>query len=527
VNPVVFFPQKHKYLENYMEENMKNRVFTLALLSIIAATGVWAQNLPGIPGTNVSSIWSSPQSSTTEGRYRSNADDFIRPDNYTNVKFNKWFGMVAFLTEPGEYTQDAIATVGFATKVNNLYIGAFYGGNFWAGAPVNDYTEQKFTAPPAGGVADKTYNVYTNVGVSPLKAINNAALLFGFADMGFRLTYRTNHQSFNKNDIVIGTGFGPNVTYQLYKNYRAELGYIAPQIAWAMAKNLTDKGIRPYATLDLVFDRNYQKQETVGSDGTATGEKVVESVNHFDPSLALGLGGYTFHNKDGFRASFDFDYVLSLNIFDNEYSYEENGQYKTAKIKGTSSPATVPLIEQSKVTNLLTPSLSGQWGSDRLALRFKLNMVLGLDFEEKHNMKLDAANKPIYHTESQSFTVFTFRPDIRLALQYKIVPDRLTLNAGARIQAPAFTQRTTDLKSYDEGTLVESSKKHETTYNDNTGTGSRFASRFSLGATFNFTENVWVEAGTGVKDTWGEGAIDIFAPGGLFSFGNLMVGLKF
>jgi hypothetical protein len=316
------------------------------------------------------------------------------------------------------------------------------------------------------------------------------------------------------------------------------MGYIAPQIAWAMAKNLNANGIRPYATLDLVFDRDYQKDETVGGTVividdddtvTVTGEKIGDSKNHFDPSLAIGMGGYTFHNQDGFRASFDFDYVFSMSIYDNEYSYVEDGQYKTAKIKGISTPETnIPLIEQSKVSNLLTPSISGQWGVDRLALRFKLNLPLALVFEEKNNMMLDNSNKAIYNGESQSFTVFTFRPDLRLALQYKIVPDRLTLNAGARIQATAITRRVIDYKNYEEGTLVVSSKKHESTFSDNEGGVSRFVSRFSIGANFNFTENVWVEATTGTANLWGDNAINLFSSeNNLFSFGSIMVGLKF
>ena len=61
----------------------------LLLLLIAAAGGLWAQNLPG-------SIFSSPQSDASQGRMRSNADDFIRPDAYTNVKFDKWFGMTSY-----------------------------------------------------------------------------------------------------------------------------------------------------------------------------------------------------------------------------------------------------------------------------------------------------------------------------------------------------------------------------------------------------------------------------------------------
>jgi len=489
---------------------MKNKGFTLALLLMISAAAAWAQNLPG-------NIWTSPQSTTTEGRYRSNADDFIRPDSYAGVKFNTWFGLVSFLMDENN---SGIATAGFATKVKDVYIGAFYNGNFWANAPVNNYIEQELNPGPNGGSAGKNYNVYNNISVGGASnPVNNAAVLIGLANMGFRLTYRTNYQFFNKDNIVTGN--------QLYKNYQAERGYIAPQIAWAMAKDLTKSGIRPYATLDLVFDRDYQKTETKGPDSNNnTGEYIGRSLNHFDPSLALGLGGYTLLNKDGFKLSTDLDYVLTLKTYENEYSYVDNGKYKTGKIKGTYSPGSNPYVEDFFVSNLVTPSLSGSWSKEKIGLKFKLNLPLTFSSREQSSMALDASNKLVNNGSNITTSTFVFRPDVRLSMQYKIIPDKLTLNTGARIQATALTSETLDIKNYNMGTKTSTQKQH----NDatiNIGSGTQFVSRFHIGAAFNFTENVWTEAATGVSNAYGDGAIDVFKDGGLFAFGSILVGLKF
>jgi len=499
---------------------MKNKVFTLALLMLmITAVGVRAQNLPA-------NIWTSPQSSTTEGRYRSNADDFIRPDAYLGVKFNKWFGIASFLQDDNN---SGIATVGFAAKAGNVYIGTFYNGNMWSGAPVYNYVEEEPYTTPNGGVDGKVYNVYSNISVGGASnPVNNIAVLIGVADMGFRLTYRTNYQLFQKNDIVTNN--------QLYKSYHAERGYIAPQIAWAMAKDLTSKGIRPYVTVDLVFERDYKKMETNGPDSVDIhgdgeivdifGEKIDRSLNHFDPSLSVGLGGFTFYNQDGFKGSCDLDYVLTLNIYDNEYSYYDNGKYKTGKIKGTWSPGSNPYLEQSFISNSLTPSVSGSWSKDKLALKFKLNLPLMLSSKEQNSMSLNDNGKLVYNNDSKSTTTFTFRPDIRLAMQYKIVPNRLTLNTGARIQATALTLETINIKTYDMGVKKSARRQH----NDatvNIGSSTQFVSRFSIGPTFNFTENLWVEATTGATNVYGNGAVDVFAQGGLFSFGSILVALKF
>jgi hypothetical protein len=488
-----------------MERKMKNIFFMLVLLSI--AKGAWAQNLPG-------NIWSSPQSTTTEGRYRSNADDFIRPDTYTGVKFNKWFGLAAF----NDVEYRAITTVGFATKISSLYIGAFYSGNFWTNAPSNNYSEMGFSTAPNGGVADKIYNVYSSISVVP-EPVNNVALIIGVADMGFRLTYRTNYQLFNKSDIVV-TGT-PN---QLYKNYQAEGGYIAPQIAWAMAKDLTNNGIKPYVTLDLIFDRDYEKSETSGADVSGnSGERIVRSQNHFEPVLAAGMGGYTFYNKDDFRASADLDYALTLKIYDNEYSYADNGRYKTGKIKGTFSPGILPYVEQSYVLNSFTPSVSGSWSSDRLSLRFKLNLPLSFSTEESSIMGLDSSKSLIRSGDSNLINTFIFRPDLRLAMQYKIVPEKLALNVGARIQSTPMILETVTRKIYDtSGNETATQIIHQDSFNGS------FVSRFHIGAAFNFSENVWLEATTGVTNAYGNIAvIDVFAPGGLFSFGSILFALKF
>jgi hypothetical protein len=489
--------------------NNKSFIFVLLFL-IITVSQTQAQNLPA-------NLWASPQSTTTEGRYRSNADDFIRPDAYTGVKFNKWFGMVSFLQDE---IGGAIATTGFATKVSNIYIGAFYSGNLWSGTPVNNYNEEEPFTKPNGGETGKTYNVYDTISVSGVtNPVNNVALLIGWNNMGFRLTYRTNYQVFNENDIVTKD---ENNAYQLYKSYYDESGYIAPQIAWAMSKDLTKNGIRPYAAVDLVFYRDYQKTETNGADTNGiTGEKIGRSLNHFDPSLSVGLGGYTFYNEDGFKASADFDYVLTFNIYDNEYSYTENGVYKTGKITGTYSPGSNPYVQEYFISNLLTPSVSGSWNDDRLALKFKLNLPLTFSSRIQDSMALNDGNL-IYDGASNTTFTFTLRPDLRLAMQYKIIPNRLTLNSGARIQATAITMETINQESYTLNKRNYGRKIHQDSF------GSNFINRFSIGPTFNFTEKAWVEATTGVTNAYGnEGTIDVFAPGGLFSFGSILVALKF
>jgi len=519
---------------------MENKIFLFAfLLSMIAVAGTWAQNLPAFPGITdskhnwASSLWTSPQSATTEGRYRSNADDFIRPDSYAGVKFDKWFGMASF-SSMGVGIEEMVSTIGFATKVNNLYIGALYTGNLWTNIKFNNYKKRKFDTAPTGGVDGNTYNDYGSIDVS-MEPGNNIALLIGVADMGFRLTFRTNYQAFKENNIVLGSDL---TGYQLYKSYETDKGYLAPQIAWAMAKDLTANGIRPYASVDLVFYREYEKAETSGPytpdpinapTVKFTGKRVINSQNHFDPSLAAGLGGYTLYNKDSFKLSCDIDYVLTFNIYNNEYCYtDENGVYKIGKIQGTFGGNINPFIERSFVSNSLTPSLSGSWSKDNVALKLKLNLALMLSTRKQNSATLNSENKLVYSGLSATNTAFIFRPDLRLAMQYKIVPNRLTLNIGARIQATALTLETSEQKTYDsDGHLNGKEKILQNSVAEKAST--QYINRFSIGPTFNFTDNIWVEASTGVTNAFGYGAVNVFSTGenGLFSFGSILFALKF
>jgi len=470
---------------------MKSKIFSLALLLMITTAGVWAQNLPSTTPTG-SSIWASPQSDTTDGRYRSYADDFIRPDMYSGVKFNKWLGLASFKSS-------TYANVGFATKIKGIYVGAFYNGQFWANAPVNNATE-------SGGNTS-----YTSISVGGLtNPVNNVALLIGAANMGFRLTFRTNYQRFNEDNIIVAS--------TPYTNYKAEYGYLAPQLAWAMAKDMTKNGIRPYATFELVFNRDYQKTEVSATPG----ENIAKSSNRLDPIFTAGLGGYNLYNKNGFKFTADLDYILAFNIYNNDYSYLDGSTYKTSNIKGTYDGTNY--LERFNVVNQVTPSLAGSWSKDRLALKFKLNLVFGFTSDDQNSMIPNASHNLIYNGASTDTFTFTFRPDLRLAMQYKIIPDKITFNAGARLQASLLTAETSDITNYSSGTVTSSSKKH------NNSMGGDFLTRFSMGFTLNLTENFWAEASTGVTNVAGTGSISIFGDStdkSLFAFGSLLVGLKF
>jgi hypothetical protein len=478
---------------------------TLALLVfMIAANGLWAQAAP-------TGILESPQSISTQGRYRSNADDFIRTDYYTNVKFNTFFAYTSFASINK-------GTLGFGTKVGDVYLAAYYGGNFWAGKTDFTYTEQNHAFN--GG-----YKNFSTYGTEPLFTgtvpDNRVALLIGLANMGIRLSYAWTLESFKEDNIAYNTATAPDpVEYAYMKNYERSFGVISPQIEWAMAKDLTEKnGLRPRILFNLNFIRDYQTSRAYdASDGSTADERIGMSNNYMEPHLAIYPNGYHVYNKNGFRLTVDLEYEFKMRIYKNDYSYlDVDGiSWKTDTIKGLNTNGN--LTEKSYMDHLITPSLAGQWSGGNLALRFKLNLPVGITSEGTTAV---AANSDL-DKEGQDLKALAlrFQPNLRLAAQWKALPDKLHLNLGGRLNLSNISRTTTKGSSYTAGEETDHSdiKRVATTF-ANTGNS------LGLGVTFLPTQNLTFEANCGITAT--DNSVKVFDSNGLFSFGSILASLRY
>ena len=463
------------------------------LLSLIMVGGLWAQTT--MPDDAVS-----PTNTGSSGRYKTAVDDYIQPTDYAGLKLNKWFGFASFAS-------GTMPRVGSAHKINDLYVALYYSGTFWGG--LNDFggTEAKDTFGGPGGT-DKTFTTYTHP-VAPANPDNTLAVLIGVADMGFRLGFSSTLDTFKKDEDV-----GVGVKY--YKSYAWENGDLVPQIKWGMAKDLMPKGIRPWVVLDLRFHRdNLVHNEVTGA--TASGENTANSQNSFEPKIGLGLGGFAFYNENGLKASFDLEYKLTLTTYNNDYSYLDAGKFATKSIKGLN--ANGGLSERSHINNDIYPSVSLGWSSGNLGLKAKLRGVLNFDNVQSTGMNYKADGSLQNHGDEVVTDIFTFTPRLDLGIQYKIIPNKLTFNAGGRI-ARSLATTTVDTKaSYTNGAKdADSATKTKST---NWGT---MTNRLYAGAQFNFTDNAWVEAVTGVS---GGNASVFNTANGLFEFGSIAIGLKF
>ena len=500
------------------------RLILIAL--IISATAGIAFAQVDVPGNALAS----PQSTATSGRIRSTADNFIRADSYSDVKFDKIYTMMGYQNAP------STANLGFAAKAGNVYIGTYYGGTFWANIPNTTYTESNgawLGETNKNGV--KNYAVLPSVtgGTAPS---NNLSILIGVADMGFRVSVYTNKRLFSDTDFAVDppAASPPGTPSNYYKSYEAESGVVTPQILWSMTKNLTANGIKPYAALDMAFTKNYIKESQYKNNGGSwtAEESITNSDINTVTTVRAGLGGLTLLNKNGFRFSADIDYVLGLTSYDNEYNYADssgNNKINTG-FKGTinTAGAAPAFDEKSETRHTITPYVSGQWSGGPLAFRFKFNMGVPITetVSTQKTLKTDGSGSLEKNGADSKIVMVGFNPDLRLAAQWKIVPN-LALNLGGRINFNTMSNTTTEGKSYTNDKENDNSSFKTVAVSNPTGISNTLA----IGVTFNATDNLTFEVASGASN----GRINVFgatdntgaSPNGLFYFTNLLVSLRY
>jgi len=518
---------------------MKKLIVIMVMLTMLVGV-VFAQSIPG--------GFVSPQSAATQGRIRSAADDFIRPDAYTGVSFERWYSMASF-------ANTGIATLGYAKKFgggeggNSLYLSVFYNGSFWNNVTSPAYTEDK-NEFPITGEKEKNVPVYgrINLGSQPS---NQIALLIGAANMGFRISYRTTHETFAINgDSLIDTSTGnAPADYTAYKSYEIEKGMLSPQIAWSLTKNLVDLGIKPWVTFDLTFNRNnFLTQGYTQKDGkyVAAKEEIYNSENTIAPEFNVGLGGITLANKNGWRTNADFEYRLQITSYSNDYNYTDskdenaiksfNGAYNPNRKKMVNNvEEDDPLFSEiSYNSHRIRPILSTQWNGDKLRLRVKLdlNMIISNTVDNPMDVKIGDKNGTLVINGKTADTFgFQFNPDFQLAAQWQAA-SKLFLNAGGRINLVALNTQTTEGKTYANGKepVDSNGKTIDTSYRTKTTTYGATQNHINLGVTLNATDNLSVEATTGLigtsKSTNNANVFDT-TDTGLLNFSSILVSVKF
>lgn len=459
----------------------------------------------------------SPTHISTSGRFNTAIDEFIQPADYTNLRLQNWFAYISFAKPGSSIGNTIMPRVGFAKKIKSVYLALYYSGTMWGG--LNDFggTEETITNF-MGSDSNKKVTSYATP-ANLLNPDNTIALLFGFMDMGLRLSYTTTRDSFDGNGSV-------SVDGTPYNGYEWANGYRIPQIKWAMAKDLTKWGLRPYLTFDIAFYRdsiNYNQY--IDATNTA-GTYIHNSQNYIGPKISLGAGAFTFYRNNYLETSTDLDYTIHFKVYNNDYSYlDESGKYRTASIDGKNTNGV--LTGNDYLYNCITPSASVSWSHANI--KFKAKLKTKLEFENEKSIPVvildDGKGTQRKNGDEVTVNIFTFTPQLDLGAQYKI--GNFTINIGGLIER-SIARKTINTKVYDnQGNVPElGTKSTLTDYGVMTN-------RIYLGVGYAFTNNIQIDAITGIggnSNNDGTG-INVFDTGmngnGLFNFASIALSMQF
>jgi len=458
-------------------------------------------------------------------------------DNYMETQWYVYTGFTTFYAQTG-FDENKKADLGFATRFGDLYFGLSYNGNIF-GQEDFKYTElgTTFNGKPA--------QVRQYVGAIDLKDENitkpdhNIGILLGFLDMGVLLGLETNYRSFKvEEDFQIKSKIATD-PYEDYASYKAEYGTLTPSLKWGMARDLTDNGIRPAIKLALKFDidsTEYEKYEEFtnnsGVQDYAKNEGTYISTNNStELELAFNLGGYTLMSTEsGFNFSLDLDFTFTSKFYDeNQYSWDiQYGlikKYVTEKKKGyfttddsTSVPTTTFTEDYTDTKYAIEPSFALSWSSEKVGVGAKFHLPVEITSKgyTVNSMADDNTGTSKKYTKASTYKEIgiSFSPILKFGGQYRLVPDKFNINFGATIELSSIEQT----ESETETVTPASTKKEVTPKSDGT------KSTFSLGATFYFNDNVFLDAYTGVKDV---SELSFYGKKGVTTFTGILLSVKF
>jgi len=498
---------------------------------------------------------SSPQKESSAGRFRSDADDFLSARGYAGLDFEKWFGVVSFYEKRRQFPSNNdlvlnpailandVAQIGFATRFSGVYIGAYYGGNAFRNLGmtgnndenVNDYDEKTMSFFGS----DKTMRVYSQIPLllaahrTPI--YNEASVLVGFSDMGIRLSYATNYQTFSLNEDFAVDQSG---IVNFYKSWYQEFGIHNPEIVWAMAKDLIPgRGIKPEVRLDLTIFRDSYKHERYDALGISNGVETTKSQNRLITGLYLGMGDFIIQQIDNFKWGFDFTYGVNLSFYNNEYSYLDSGnRYQTKSINGILDNSR-NISERNASSHLFRPVLFASWSEERIRLSSRFYLDMDVTSEEVSPFKFKTGEEQngtlVKDGDYRKSDTFRFYPSLELGMQWGIIPGKLFLNVGGLLTLGCINLQTIDQKSFTQGEVRPdapgspgSSVAHNNTFNL-TAPNPRAKTELLVGFTFNITSNIGLQASCGINTRGNEINTLDTTTDGFFSFANVLATFKF
>lgn len=476
----------------------------------------------------------SPESLATAGRFGGDAGDFLAPRYYSGVEFEKFFGVVSFVSNiSGNFNPyfndftNKTAQLGAAFRFGDAYLGLYYGGNPWEYFGANS-TMYKYTEVKEGR---RTFRVYESIPQYTMDRgrlfYNEAAVLIGVSDMGIRLAFASDYETFKLEEKFRVAG-GGDAGY--YKSLETAYGHINPEIVWGMAKDIIpDRGIRPELSLGTDFYIDYIKRDKYSGDFSSqtAGKEVNRSQNYLRIDIGAALGGFTITQINNFKFGVDMGYGAGIRQYiNNEYSYNSNGKNKIKQFTFSGYKDSGGLYYGKTMNDhTITPSLSAEWEWDRVDLSSSLELGMIIENEKQSIMQFKAGTTNgtlVKQGDDYNKTGFKFGPTLNLGMRWGVVPGKFFLNAGSGISFGSVEFVSTQQKLYANDRVVSGSA-FKTVENKYSGA----STTLSTGVSFYPVENVGIHAVCGIDS--GKNAVNVFGTeksSGLFNFMNILVTVK-
>ena len=507
----------------------------LTVLLVLAVTGgtAFAQFGPDWTNFNASGdlnlpvgILGAPSSVVTEGIWAGQWHNIMSPSAHSGVSFENWTGFAAFGEgdAPGTTNRFAMA---YATRIGGMYLAAYLGGTgfgLFRNLSFTEFRSNSWTSDPDNWRTFREYDMPNfNTGTN-----NRIAVLIGIADMGFRLSYGTTVNSFSSSNVYDLMGYG-----EYLADVSAALGVRQIELMWAMSRNLLDIGLRPTAGIRLNFARNFSEFNEFEYDGSRVGNIIAHSANFIQPEIELNSGWVNFFTTDsGWLLRADLQYELAFRMFNNDFTiYDTYGNPSgTRSISGIHyldvfGPGNDIFYEMSWMRHRIRPRVQLNWTGETVALSTRLvldNWITSSSQDERSwNDYYDGITSN-FGTNESTFR-FQFQPSLEFAVRWFALPNRLTLQAGARYDFGSITRETvetTPLDSY--GNSIANG-----TFTTTSIDFSQASTRFRVGATFHFNENFALDAATSVQNGANVNFFPTTGNNGLMHFTSVMGVLTF
>ncbi|GHU96855.1 hypothetical protein FACS189483_01050 [Spirochaetia bacterium] len=487
-------------------------------------------------------------SKATFGQIDADADNYLDVSRYSDVQFDKWFGYGTYLDSK---LQLGYATKIGGIYIGTYYNGfLFQQSNQTAETRIDtrhnittglliDTTTSKFWDSGDDLSTNNTVGVLVGVAGMGFKLgftenLKNSARPFGSATLAGVFTAAPYGNPFS----AAGNAFYYNVENVNGSTLNGEItdyaastgiapateGYLTPSLDWGgLQIGLGGMTLKPYAGFDFRIGLNDERfkasyDDTVVSGASSNGS--VESVNannYLRPSIWVGAD-LEFAKKGNASNGVGLRYAINFDIYGNAYGDEyANGTVNWRKSSfATINPAgittqerdinNVTINEKTAVRHTITPSYSYFVdATSRISVGFTASAVINVRSETAKDAVTNVTTITDYNpttgvvdghttttttsnTVNQEESTFSIAPTLALGAQFHIIPNRLLLNAGVKVDAFNYTVTTTTNKPLDLQKEVEDS------YNQNgVLTGSTVSTSFDGTITDRQT----------VADSWG------------------------